>query len=311
MDDIQRKKACLICYINVEHVSFVHMNVHKERNSKMQEGNLEICNKKITDEEYKDILLNIMESIDKFCRENNIKYFMLGGTMLGAVRHKGFIPWDDDIDIGMLRSDYELFCRNYKDDINKYYQVISIDNNEKYYLPAAKVIDTRTSLMENLNQAIMIGAYIDVFPLDYVEPNKDGKFEFFTRNKLIRNIESLKKMRISRNRSLWKNILVTVAHMICRKKVHTIATQDDKRAKELSYQYRTTLIANYHGAWKEREIMDSSIFDEISEYDFCGRKFYGVKDYDTYLTKMYGNYMKLPPKEKRVTHHDYTVEWKR
>ena len=266
--------------------------------------------KGIPDDEYKVILLKIMDSIDTFCRENNIQYYVLGGTLLGAVRHKGFIPWDDDIDIGMLRKDYDRFCREFHDKNHENYCVISVENNEGYYLPAAKVIDQQTRLRENLNQAIDIGAYIDVFPLDYVCPNKVGKFDYFEKDRIKTALHNLKKMSVSKNRSIWKNTLVLIGHILCRKSVHSIALDEDKRARELSSDEKTEWIANYHGAWKVREIMSSALFDETADYEFCGRKFQGVKQYDAYLTNLYGDYMKLPPIEKRVTHHAYTVEWK-
>ena len=273
----------------------------------MYTENHNLTDKTISDEDYKKLLVDMMDSIDSFCKNTGIRYYMLGGTMLGAVRHEGFIPWDDDIDIGMLRSDYDKFCREYKD---RNYQVISILNNDKYYLPAAKVIDTRTCLRENINQAIDIGAYIDIFPLDYVEQNSKGGFDYFQKRKIRRNIESLKKICISKNRKLWKNITIIFAHLLCWKSVHSIAVNDEKRAKQMSFDKKTKWIANYHGAWKEKEIMPSEIFDEVEEYKFCGRYYKGVKNYDEYLTRMYGKYMELPPVEKRITHHEYDVRWK-
>ena len=264
----------------------------------------------VTDEEYKERLLLLMDSIDSFCRKHNLQYYMLGGTMLGAVRHHGIIPWDDDIDIGMKRSDYEYFCKEYKDETRRNYQAISLYTSKDYYLPAAKVIDTDISVYEFLNQAIEIGAYVDVFPLDYVKQNANGTFDYFEKGKIIRQIESLKRMKIMKGRSPWKNLLILLGHLVCPCSVHSIVSKYEKKAIKYSQEEKTDWLANLHGAWKEKEIVRSELFESVCEYEFDGRKLYGIKDYDSYLKHLYGDYMQLPPEEKRITHHNYQAVWK-
>ena len=106
-------------------------------------------NKQISLAEQKEILLGILIDVDTFCKANNLQYFLACGSLIGAVRNNGFIPWDDDIDIFMKRDDYERFIRIYNSDVNKQYYVVSRETNKDFYLPYAKVNDNRTTLREH------------------------------------------------------------------------------------------------------------------------------------------------------------------
>ena len=134
----------------------------------------------VTTSELKVCLLDVMDEIDSFCREHNIRYFMLGGTMLGSVRHKGYIPWDDDIDIGMFREDYEKFINLYES--KKGYKLFCIEKDPTYYLPFAKLVDPQISLYEDVYRAPEIGAYVDIFQLDYVEKGSAQVNAYFRNN---------------------------------------------------------------------------------------------------------------------------------
>ena len=260
----------------------------------------------VSDVELKESLIGIMDSVDRFCRENNIKYFLIAGTMLGAVRHKGFIPWDDDIDIGMLREDYEKFCRQYNDE-QKVYQVKCIHNDPQYYLPFAKVIDTRISLHEEVYKAPEIGAYIDVFPLDYVE--RDTAMIYY-RGSFVQTLEDLRYMQTRKDRAFWKNALILISRVLCPRSMHSIAKTRETRALKIASSMPTDWIANLYGAWGIREIAPAACYGDGEDYTFEGRSYRGVADYDTYLSGLYGDYMTPPPPEKRVTHHSFTACWK-
>ena len=126
--------------------------------------------KELSLEEKKKILVSILSEVHNFCDENNLKYFLPGGTLIGAVRHKGFIPWDDDIDIYMPRNDYEKFLCEFNKESERY-QVISL-KTDGYYLPFGKVIDTKTVLIENVDSDYKMGIYLDIFPLDNLSITK-------------------------------------------------------------------------------------------------------------------------------------------
>ena len=121
----------------------------------------------ITSEELKAIQLDLLQKTADFCKENGIRYYLCGGTLLGAIRHKGYIPWDDDIDISMPRPDYDRFISMFNKPENDY-QVIDMSNNKKYGLPFAKVHDTRTFVDELQYTKDQFGVYIDIFPIDGV-----------------------------------------------------------------------------------------------------------------------------------------------
>lgn len=122
--------------------------------------------------------LEILIEVDKICREHDIKYFLTNGTLLGAVRHKGFIPWDDDIDIGMCRKDYDIFLKIANKELDEKYFCQSIHSEADYYLPFAKIRKNKTKYIEASTKHLDInkGVYIDVFPIDNVPDNAIARF---------------------------------------------------------------------------------------------------------------------------------------
>lgn len=116
-------------------------------------------------DELKDRQIAILDVVDAFCRENNINYWLDSGTLLGAIRHGGYIPWDDDIDIGMLRPDYDRFLAMFNK-FNKQYQVSSVENDINFPYPFGKVLDTHTVLYEPNEQGVKLAINIDIFVYD-------------------------------------------------------------------------------------------------------------------------------------------------
>ena len=121
--------------------------------------------RQISADELKEIQLNLLNNIDHFCKSNGIQYFLAYGTLIGAIRHDGFIPWDDDIDIAMPRPDYDRFIKKFNA-YSKDYQVEDYSITDNYPTPFAKVIDTRTEMRMTLYNQRSSGVYIDVFPID-------------------------------------------------------------------------------------------------------------------------------------------------
>lgn len=266
-------------------------------------------NEELTTKELKSVLLPMMDSIDKFCREHSIRYFILGGTLLGAVRHKGYIPWDDDIDIGMMREDYNLFCDTYVDESKPNYKLLSLDNDKDYYLPFAKVIDSNISFYEDIYKAPEIGAYIDVFPLDYVDKTSKEYARYYA-NKIWTRIENYRYMKAYKNCSFRLRLYIIISRIVCPFSLHSIAIKKAKRGLKVACSEKTPWISNLHGAWGEKEVVDSICFKDTRDYSFEGRSLMGTTEYDIYLSNLYGDYLELPPPEKRITHHNYTAKWK-
>ena len=265
--------------------------------------------KTIDSHSHKMILLGIMDKIDSFCRENNIPYFLYGGTLIGAVRHKGFIPWDDDIDVCMLRADYTRFVNSFVDADGRY-EVICPDNDPKYYLPMVKVIDNKTLVSEHVPGAEPIGVYLDIFPIDNCPGDYDDACKFARRLKFYRSVVTVKNLALSKRRSWFKNLEILVLKALLLyprsraiKKINKIASSYVDR--EARYVGELTLMP-----YGEREIFEKEWFSETVELEFENRYYLAPKRFHEVLTKCYGNYMELPPEEKRITHHDFEAWWK-
>ncbi|MBR5694158.1 MAG: LicD family protein [Fibrobacter sp.] len=252
-------------------------------------------------------LLKMMSWFHSFCEKNNIRYFALGGTMLGAARHKGFIPWDDDIDVGIPRPDYErlrslIGNREYEG----YYLETPDSTSFEYRYPYCKLYDTRTTLIEHTWPVLVRGVFIDVFPLDGLGNDEENAVNNWKSIVKLSNFIWMRTCAIRKGRSLIKNVAIACAHLlpkiIARDK--EILFKMDKMCLSQNYD-SCSVIGNVFGNWGRKEIMPLLVMGRPVLYDFCGIKIYGAENADAYLTYLYGNWRKLPPKEKQVSHHDY------
>lgn len=142
--------------------------------------------KKITSKEMKSIELNILKDVAEFCDRNQLRYFLCGGTLLGAVRHHGFIPWDDDMDIAMPREDYKKFLMIYNQEKRKY-RVSAIENNPNWHMPFARVENLNTVLFEKTlkKKYRKLHVFIDVFPIDGIPDDSKIEHNFMLRQKIL------------------------------------------------------------------------------------------------------------------------------
>lgn len=249
--------------------------------------------------ELKTIELEIFKSFIKVCEELNLRYYVVGGTLLGAVRHKGFIPWDDDIDVGMPRKDYEIFLEKGQELLPKEYFLQSIYTDDAYIQNYAKIRDNGTTFIEtsakNLN--INHGVFIDVFPLDYCEDTFKYRHIFKPINFFL-NLRISSEFYVPNRRAVLK--IVSAVLKIIYPSVRKVVLKREKMLKQLE---NGSLMANYCGAWGEKEIMPAEWYKEGTTLEFEGISVKVPKEYKKWLTQVYGDYMQLPPEEKRVTHH--------
>ena len=261
-------------------------------------------------DEQKAIMLAMMDYIDSFCKENHIQYFLYGGSLIGAVRHQGYIPWDDDIDICMMRKDYDVFLSQFNDPNNRYC-LVSPENNPAFYLPTAKIYDSATVLNERVPGGINIGVFIDVFPLDYCSDDYTQTCKFGRKIGKYRKIVDVKNISITKKRKWGRNAILLCLKVLVWPMPKRFAI---KRISKLSSQYKhsaTTYVGQFTKmTYESREIYEAKWFDESIEADFEKRKYSIPKDYDSVLKTEFGDYMKLPPKEKQITHHGNDAWWR-
>lgn len=249
----------------------------------------------------KETEFEMLKAFDELCKTLNLKYYLLGGTLLGAVRHKGFIPWDDDIDVGMLREDYEVFIKCAQSLLPPELFVQNFYTDPEFPHNFTKIRNSNTTFIETpvRNQKINHGVFIDIFPLDYY-PEKPRAVKWFNiRNKwLSRAVRAYFYMphvtavpRVRAIDAVMKMMYPSVNKLI------------RKREKLYTAFKSGTRIANYSGAWGAKEIVPSEWYDTGAELEFEGLRTIGPKHYEKWLTQVYGDYMQLPPVEKRKGHH--------
>ena len=253
---------------------------------------------------FQNKLLEMIKWFHQLCKENHLRYYAIDGTMLGTMRHHGFIPWDDDIDVGMPRQDYRKLEELMKQNTNGRY-ILETPNTEakEYCYPYSKLYDTTTTLVENQKYKIKRGLYIDVFPLDGFGTTLEEAKQIFKRIDRKRNLLLAKTSGIRKGRSLYKNISIVLTRIV--------PINERKLLKEVSESGDVCDFDNaiYGGntfsAWKLREVMPISYYGKPTLYRFENIEIYGVEQADKYLEQIYGDWRKLPPIEKRVSHHDF------
>lgn len=252
-------------------------------------------------------LLEMFKFFHEFCVKNNLVYYAIGGTALGAVRHNGFIPWDDDVDVGMPRLDYnkmtELLKKNNK--FGKYIIEMPLEKNDSMY-PFCKIYDTATTFVENVRNKPKRGIYIDIFPLDGIGNTKEESLTNYKRINFWIDLLNTKICAVRKGRGFLKNVAVAISGVIpeCILGKKQLINKIDKMIKRNNYE-TSEYTVNYFGAWKEREITKKEWFGKPSICKFENMEIYIPENADKYLTALYGEYMQLPPPEKRVSHHDY------
>ena len=264
--------------------------------------------KEINTKELKQIQLSILSEVHDFCEKNKLSYFLGYGTLLGAIRHGGYIPWDDDIDIVMPRGDYEKFIRMFEDDE---LEVLSLHNDSKFPFPISKVSNKNTCLVEESSYNYdRLGVNIDIFPLDGLSSNlvKARLHVFFLR--LLTIIMELKKMKVTKRRSFIKNCIVVVSHIIfcviplnvLLKFIHFVSRM---------YSYNSSIYVEQLYVPRQSRIVERELFIEKELHVFEDFKFYIPKGYDFYLKSLYGEYMTLPPPADRVPKHHFVAFWRK
>lgn len=255
------------------------------------------------------IELDILKDFLKISKKHSLKYYMLGGTMLGAIRHKGFIPWDDDIDIGMPRDDYEKFLEIANKELPKRLKIINYRTDPHYHYYITRILDTKTKLVEERIQDENRNTHvcIDVFPIDGSPNNFFLRKIYYFRVLYHRALMSLcykDSIDRKRHRKLPEKVLLWIMEKIPVEKITTPYKQKCKIDKLLRSQNveKSKYIGNIMGAYRTREMVPKKWYGEGKYYEFENLSLCGLYEYHEYLTYTYGDYMKLPSNHKRKTH---------
>lgn len=250
--------------------------------------------------------LKILKDLAKYLNENNYTYFLCAGTLLGAVRHKGFIPWDDDIDILMPREEYSRLIKEYNQNpIKKDYTLKALELNNSGY-PFAKLV-TNNIVIES-KSAEDKNLWIDIFPIDGYPDDYDESLKLekriLTRKGMIylhtTSFKNIWKEKKSVKNRILKMFLKPISMLV---PVKTSAKKIQKMATKYKYSTSKYVGGSVWGYGIQERMEKEKVFSSAAELEFEGEKFCAPIGYKEYLSNIYGDYMKLPPEEKRVTHN--------
>lgn len=250
-------------------------------------------------------LLLIMDAVDACCRRHNLTYCLWAGTMLGALRHKGFIPWDDDMDIAMPRHDFETLMTHQAEWLPAPFEAHWAGNDPAYPGGFAKIIDASTTLIERKGFDTLGGIYIDVFPIDGVPSNWLKRRWTFVKNALLRQAVFLAfrdPYRHGHGPSSWVPLLI--------QKFFTRSSLNKALRKVMTcHPYSSShLVADYDDGYPG--IQPKSWTQQPKEIEFEGRRYFGVENPEAYLSLKYGaNYMTPPPLDRQRQHKFYILDF--
>lgn len=267
--------------------------------------------KSITIDELKQIQLDIMQAVHDYCLQQGLHYSLAYGTLIGAVRHKGFIPWDDDIDIMMPRTDYDRLVKGFS---HPYYKLYDYSSDPEYVHPYAKVADTRTLLAENTN-AKDLGINIDVFPVENMFDTPEQCTAFLSEIRQIKKRFRMKMLRPSKKNVWWKRIAIRLSKLlvlgqtmrgITQLQVNRVATLTNNQSRYVAIVNCNDCSDNYLRSFWPREWFDSYI-----TVPFEDRQFQIIENFDPHLRQLFGEYMTPPPASQRTSPHTLTrIYWK-
>lgn len=258
--------------------------------------------REVSMEELKSIQLHILKAADRFCRQNGINYWLDYGTLLGAVRHQGYIPWDDDIDIGMMRADYEKFCSEFNG-FSRRYQVLCLENDTGFIYPYAKVVDTETVLFEPDENGYRISVNIDVFPYDNAPDDIKKQNRMHAVKDILLALNSLRTYYGRPNGGCLRRMLIAIARVVLKVFPRCYFTKKIITHARKYEEMKTGAIGNF--TTYPKAAGNRRIFKSLTKSIFEGSAYPVPGGWNEWLMLLYGDYMELPPADKRKSSHDF------
>ena len=257
------------------------------------------------------VIIDVLSVFIRICEAQGLRYFCAGGTAIGAVRHQGMIPWDDDIDVFMPRPDYDCFLRLAAHSMPEGYEVLSPYATKDYPMYFAKMCNARTTLLENERIPCVFGLYIDIFPLDGACDDVETCYREKRRFKRLMNkLEAVSThnsfgeyVGLLAKRREWGRFAVKTVAFCCRSWLRQwLLKQMDSIAYGHDYALSSRVVT-YSGAYQRQEIYPKAWLETPQMFAFEGLMVNLPHDYDAYLRHFFGDYMTLPPVEQRASHH--------
>ena len=257
------------------------------------------------------VIIDVLSVFIRICEAQGLRYFCAGGTAIGAVRHQGMIPWDDDIDVFMPRPDYDRFLRLAAQSMPDGYEVLSPYATKDYPMYFAKMCNARTTLLENERIPCVFGLYIDIFPLDGACDDVETCYREKRRFKRLMNkLEAVSThnsfgeyVGLLTKRREWGRFAVKTVAFCCRSWLRRwLLKQMDSIAYGHDYALSSRVVT-YSGAYQRQEIYPKAWLETPQMFAFEGLMVNLPHDYDAYLRHFFGDYMTLPPVEQRASHH--------
>lgn len=267
-------------------------------------------------EDIKKVELELLLQFHNTCNKLGLRYSLGGGTLLGAIRHKGFIPWDDDIDVMMPRPDYDRFveyCKEHSAGLP--YLLFSYETIDNYIFLESKLSSPNTIILDKTlttDKNTNLGIYIDIFPIDGLGMTENEAVCQFMKTSLKREILNAKTWRHffrSKTHPFYYEPIRFFVYVLSRfANPHRLLMSIDKTNRSVDFD-KVIYSGSVCGAYRLKEIMETSVYNNYIDVEFENYSFKAIENYDAYLSKHYGNYMELPPVEKRVSHHTFEAFW--
>lgn len=256
-------------------------------------------------EDIKKVALDILKRVTKICDDNGFRYVLAYGTLIGAIRHQGFIPWDDDIDIQMPRPDYEKFLKfmdAHETELGNL-RVFTRKNTKNYFYGIARVCNTDYEIHTHNEKDCGMGLFIDVYPFDGLGSSYSKAFEFIRKMSIINDkLVAASLISVEYNRHLKYDLELLLTRILGKKHFFN---KVDKIVSKCNFNE-----SNYLGlaGWCGMPLIyNKNLFEDRIKVKFEDTEFYAPKEYDYILRMTYGDYMKLPPKSEQVPHHGYVA----
>lgn len=257
--------------------------------------------------------LNLLKTFADICEKNNLRYYMIGGTMLGAVRHKGFIPWDDDIDIGMPREDYVRFLEIAQKSLSHQYKILNYKKDKDYLRYFSRLVDTRVKIYNDSNTDTLIeNAWMDIFPLDGTSNIgfvRNLQFLMLCVNRVMYHFSCFEQMvnLMRPGRPKYQQLIIKFGMKFKvgrRRDSKAILDKIDRKLQRYSFD-KSDYVMNFFGAYVKKEVLPREWFGEAKKYQFEDAMLNGPAEYDIYLRQFYGEYQ-IPPSDEHKDKHTIT-----